>query len=263
LYLGGTYLVGFTAGAKSLKDFHDLSFILFGLFFLVVANIFLYGVNDYFDKDTDAFNEKKGNKEHLLKRVEEKKLRIILWVIFGIFVSLIIYSSSYSIKIILSVFLFLAYFYSAPPLRFKARPFLDFSSNMLYALPGIIGYFQTMQKLPSLLVCSALFFWTSAMHLFSAIPDIESDKKASLKTTAVLLGEKKSLFLCAIFWLSCVSILYTLTKSALVLVGLIYIITPLLLIFYPKYISKVYWFFPYINMGVGFIIFAYFFYKVW
>ena len=51
LYLGGTYLVGYSAGIQQLTDFSTPIFWLYLLFFLLIANVFLYGINDYADED--------------------------------------------------------------------------------------------------------------------------------------------------------------------------------------------------------------------
>jgi 4-hydroxybenzoate polyprenyltransferase len=158
------------------------------------------------------------------------------------------------------LFFILATFYSTPPLRFKAKPFLDFSSNILYAIPGIIGYVLLSNSFPSWPVLLALFCWTSAMHLFSAIPDIEADAKAKLTTTAVLLGEQPSLLLCFVFWFltALIPIIY---GYALPLTLLLWIYPGLIIIAWGRKLNlaKVYWWFPYITGTLGFISYWYFF----
>jgi 4-hydroxybenzoate polyprenyltransferase len=66
LYLGGTYLVGYAAGITTYHEFLRPTFWVHFLFFLIPANIFLYGINDYYDEDTDQFNTKKQTHEQLL-----------------------------------------------------------------------------------------------------------------------------------------------------------------------------------------------------
>ena len=63
LYLGGTYLTGFIIGANSLTNFTTGKFLLHLIYFMIPANILLYGINDLFDQDTDIFNHKKEDKE--------------------------------------------------------------------------------------------------------------------------------------------------------------------------------------------------------
>jgi 4-hydroxybenzoate polyprenyltransferase len=253
LYLAGTYLVGYTAGTTSAAAFFQLDFIVFFIYFLFPANIFLYGINDYFDHDTDQFNEKKGSAEHLLLTTERKQLKITL---IGITLGtiLLFFIATQLSQILLALFLFLSFAYSALPFRFKAKPIIDFSSNILYGIPGFIGYALTTNSLPTWQIVLAVFCWTSAMHLFSAIPDIKSDSLAKIKTSAVFFGQRLSLIVCGILWLTCVAFSYT-YFGYLALIGLIYPTIPLLLLREPTSISKVYWFFPYINALIGFLLF--------
>ncbi|MEF8937724.1 MAG: lycopene elongase, partial [Halovenus sp.] len=59
-YLAGPVIVGVVYGASSQADlFTPLTVELF-LYFLIPANIFLYGINDIFDADIDQLNPKKS-----------------------------------------------------------------------------------------------------------------------------------------------------------------------------------------------------------
>ncbi|MFM7088214.1 MAG: hypothetical protein ACKOW9_01625, partial [Candidatus Paceibacterota bacterium] len=72
LYLAGPFLVGYTASAFSLDAFSDWRFWVLLFYFLIPANILLYGVNDLADQDTDAFNAKKDDKEGRLVDYQRK-----------------------------------------------------------------------------------------------------------------------------------------------------------------------------------------------
>lgn len=257
LYTGGTYAVGYAAGATSLAAFTAINFWLYLLFFLVLANIFLYGINDFCDADTDQFNTKKGDQENLLKNSQRKFLCIVLIILVGINGLFAIFAGSVLIQVLLGIFLLLSYLYSAPPVRFKARPIVDFASNILYGVPGFIGYVQTTGHLPSWQVIIAVFFWTGAMHLFSAIPDIASDKQAGLLTTAVFFKSKFSLWLCFAFWfLSWLIVMFGLKLYVLGIVGVLYPVAPLLLMRREDLIKNIYWYFPIYNALVGFVLFV-------
>jgi 4-hydroxybenzoate polyprenyltransferase len=81
------------------------------------------------------------------------------------------------------------------PFRLKSIPFLDSLSNILYVIPAFSYYIAvTGQQIDSWIILGALA-WNAGMHLYSAIPDIEPDKQTKINTTAVFLGEKKSLYL--------------------------------------------------------------------
>ncbi|MFC6725835.1 lycopene elongase, partial [Halobium palmae] len=62
-YLAGPVVVGVAFGARSVSElFTPVALALFA-YFLVPANVLLYGVNDVFDADVDEENPKKEERE--------------------------------------------------------------------------------------------------------------------------------------------------------------------------------------------------------
>lgn len=252
-YLAGPYLVGFAIVQTQFRDMLSFQFLYGLFFFLIPANVFLYGINDLSDRDTDAFNPKKTSRE--LKTTDSNR---------GIYLNAVLISAALAAplfimmplfaSLLLLVFMLLSAFYSAPPFRLKAKPFVDSASNILYAFPAFIAMYQfagTTLPLPAL---AAIFAWTAAMHLFSAIPDITSDSKAGLRTTAVVLGERWSLFTCALLW--------TFTAVISVFYSMMFIFMfayPTLCFWLLKersaHIERIYWLFPYINTVIGFMLY--------
>ncbi len=262
IYTAGTYLLGSLIGNINFNFLTSWEFLLTLLFFLVPANFFLYGINDLYDDDTDKFNTKKNSYENRLKTGDRNNLKILLvctLIIFLIYTALL---QNGSLKITLFFFLFLSYFYSAKPLRFKSKPVIDSLSNFLYILPGIFGYIQTSGQIPPLLPVIGFWAWAAAMHLFSAIPDITPDKKAGLLTTAVFYGKNTSLIICALLWLVFTLITLYQFKEFLLLPIIIYPLIPLVLLINKSLsVSKVYKFFPLINTAFGFTAFIIIFTK--
>lgn len=259
LYLGGTYLIGYTAGVSSREDFLTWTFWLHLLYFMIPANIFLYGVNDLFDEETDTLNEKKGTKEHLLRMDERERLLKLVFGLFLLTVLYVFYQPDLVSSFIFALFVFLSYYYSAPPIRFKSRPLLDFSSNVLYVLPGLLGYYHVSEILPRWEIVFGLFCWTGAMHLFSAVPDIEADKQARVQTTAVYYGKDLALYICFFLWsvFAFCMVRYSGLGSSIML-SLIYPFIILYIWSFPQVpLTKVYWWFPYINGFLGFALFWY------
>lgn len=253
VYIAGTYLVSFSFGITSIYDYSTI-FFLFLLYFLFIANFFIYGVNDLFDWETDKKNPKKTSKEYKLEQKDKLQLKILLSISFLISILVILIDFSYTLLLLFLIFLFCSYFYSAKPLRFKEKPFVDSISNVLYIMPGIIGFYQSSGELPSLFIILSAWAWATAMHLFSAIPDIKYDKQAGLNTTAIYFGKRNSLFLTSFLWiLSGLFIFFIYPILSLILV--IYSLIPLVSYFKKLNLSKVYWFFPYLNAIVGFILF--------
>lgn len=247
-YFAGTYAVGYSLAATSTEQF-GLIFFAFLLYFTLPANFFIYGINDYFDFDTDRLNPKKKHKEYLLKKENKKTIKNLLYIPLILAFILVLFMPNTAPFLI--AFLVLGALYSAPPIRFKARPYLDSISNTFYVIPGFLGYYQLTGQMPSLIITLAVLLWPIALHLYSAVPDIKPDKKAKLKTTATVIGKTKSLFLCSFIWLI-VSILVFTQSTFLGILALTYVIIPLLSF---KDTLKVYWYYPYINAILGFVLF--------
>ena len=252
IYTAGTYVVGYSLGSPGFESFFRPEYLLYLIYFFFPANLLIYGVNDYWDGRTDEHNPKKGTKEEKLTDRKKKRLAGMLVITLCISLILILFQDNVS-RILFSVFLLLSYFYSAKPIRFKSIPVLDFSSNMLYIMPGIFGFYIASGSLPGFLLVLGGYFHISAMHIFSAIPDMEYDRKAKIRTTVTVIGKKLSLFLCVMFW----SLLSYLAISLsgfhpLSFLVLIYPFVPLALLLKNNLeIEKVYWFFPYINTLLG------------
>jgi 4-hydroxybenzoate polyprenyltransferase len=257
IYTGGTYVVGYALGMETFAAFFRPEYYLYLLFFFVPANVFIYGVNDYWDRETDAANPKKGGREHRASDTERRDLLLLTAAVAGLSLLLLAVQDTTE-RILFLLFLFLSYFYSARPLRFKEVPFLDFSSNMLYVIPGIFGYYLAGGSLPSIPLLIAAYLHISAMHLFSAIPDIAYDRDAGISTTAVVLDRRASLTLCLVFW-SLLAIFAIVLSGffPLAFLVLIYPLIPALLLTGDRIsIDDAYWYLPYVNTCLGGLLFS-------
>lgn len=257
IYTGGTYVVGYALGFTGLADFFLPQYYLYLFYFFIPANIFIYGVNDYWDRETDLLNPKKDDKEYRIKNKEFKKLLRVLYLVTGFSLILMVFQNTGE-RLIFGSFLLLSYFYSAKPLRFKDKPFIDFSSNYLYVMPGIFGFYLVCHSIPSIFILIGAYMHISAMHIFSAIPDIEFDKKAGITTTPVFIGKRASLFLCLFFWSGLALIVIYLARFyPLSFLVFLYPLFPLVLILKSNLkIEKVYWYLPYVNTVLGGILFT-------
>ncbi|WP_292519165.1 prenyltransferase [Methanoculleus sp.] len=255
IYTGGTYVVGYALGMDAWTAFFDPGYILFLCYFFFPANIFIYGVNDWWDQDTDRFNPKKDVKEYRVREADGRALLLLLALLGAASLALLFWLDAVGKALLLS-FLFLSYFYSAPPLRFKEVPVLDFSSNMLYVVPGILGYYIASGALPPVALVVAGYLHIAAMHLFSAIPDIGWDAAAGMTTTAVVLGRRRSLLLCLAFWSGLAALVISAGLTPLSLLVLVYPAVPLVLLLREGIsIDRVYWYLPFINTSLGGLVF--------
>lgn len=220
-------------------------------------NFFLYGINDYFDRDTDLLNPKKKTHEHLLENTEYRRVLVGSGIVFVCALYIFFQLTQPLAKVFFTLFVALSFWYSAPPFRFKARPVWDAYSNVLYALPGFVAYTELTGLFPHVSVILAALCWTAALHTFSAIPDRKSDAQVGIQTTAVLLGHHKALLFVGANWLiAAVLFLYVLGW-----VGSIFFAYPLLVFMLRaaplSVIEKWYWRLPLINGVLGFIGFWY------
>lgn len=249
LYLAGPALVGMVFGASNPSELlTPLNLFLF-LYFLIPANIMLYGINDYFDRDVDEENPKKDEKE---AKWQPGKLTDGT-VLASAVLSLGLLVLPQITWIWSAAFLFLSLEYSAPPLRFKIRPFLDSISNGLYLMPFVISFTAVNGSIPPLSVIAGGWLWTMAMHTFSAIPDIEPDRKAGIDTTATFLGRKRTLMYCSAVWMLSMIVFGFYSR---LLAGL-FAVYPVLIgaiVLMDIDVGRAYWWYPYINAAVGMVI---------
>lgn len=250
LYLAGPALLGMILGADSIGQLMTVRNFLIFLYFLIPANIMLYGVNDYFDREIDRKNPKKEDKEEAYRENQFTDSIIVMAIVTSIPVTVPLADSAWPFMI---AFLALSVSYSAPPLRFKARPFFDSLSNGLYILPLAVGYSSITGDNPPVLPLAAGWAWSMAMHTFSAIPDIKPDKEAGVETTATFIGQKRSYMYCTILWFTAAIIGGLWSFSAGLLLGL-YPVLAVAFYFSNLEDSEVYWYYPYINSVIGMIL---------
>ncbi|MGC5170011.1 UbiA family prenyltransferase [Microbacterium sp. DT81.1] len=165
-------------------------------------NLLIYGVNDIFDQDTDALNPRKGSIEGA--RIEPGEVRLIACAVavsnlpFLVYFVLALPPLAVALIVLYTgVFVF----YSTPPVRFKARPFLDSLSNAAYGLPLLIMP-VALGEPPVWPAVTGLLAWSVAKHAFDAVQDIEEDRVSGITTTAVRLGPRGTAVWSGAWWLA-------------------------------------------------------------
>jgi len=197
LYLAGPVLVGAVYGAQRLGTVAIPEVAVLFAYFLVPANVYLYGVNDRFDRDTDQYNPKKDGREARYRQGWPVTLVVAGSGLLLLPVAAVLPEVTWGY---LAGWAVLATAYSAPPARLKARPLLDSLSNGLYVLPGMAAYAALAGQHPPLAAVLGAWAWSMAMHTFSAVPDVEADRAAGVSTTATWLGPRRALWYCGLLW---------------------------------------------------------------
>ena len=247
LYLAGPVAVGVTYGIADVGELFTPTTVALAAYFLLPANVLLYGVNDVYDADIDEINPKKENRESRWQGDRTVVAAVVGSGVLGLGTFAITPAVAWPYLV---GFFALAIGYSAPPLRFKATPFADSASNGLYVLPGAAAYATVAGTHPPLAALVGAWLWTMGMHTFSAIPDIEPDRAAGIRTTATVLGETRTYGYCLVCWTAAAAAFATLDLRLGALLGA-----------YPLFVSwvavssvdvaRAYWWVPALNTVVG------------
>jgi len=247
LYLAGPVVVGVAAAAETVPDlFLPVGFALFG-YFLLPANVLLYGVNDIFDAEIDTENPKKTERE---ARWQGGPAVIGSVVASGLLAVPLFAITATAAWPWLAGFLVLAVQYSAPPARFKTTPLLDSLSNGLYILPGIAAYAAIAGMQPPAMAVVGAWLWTMGMHTFSAIPDIDPDRRAGIRTTATWLGKRRTYGYVAACWLAAAGAFAVVN----IRLGTLMAVYPIFVAWVATSsvaVDRAYWWFPALNTAVG------------
>jgi 4-hydroxybenzoate polyprenyltransferase len=250
LYLAGPVIVGVAAAARTPAELFDPLAVALFAYFLLPANLFLYGVNDLFDADVDAENPKKEGRE---ARWQGGRVVVAAVVVSGLLGAGLFAATPALAWPYLVGFGFLAVEYSAPPFRFKTTPFLDSASNGLYILPGAAAFAALSGTHPPLAALVGAWLWTMGMHTFSAIPDIEPDREAGIETTATVLGEERTYAYCGAAWISA-AIAFAFVDTRISLLLLAYPVVVFALYWSEVPTERAYWWYPALNTLVGMVL---------
>ncbi len=253
------YLLGpFAVGAVASGTQSDLGWPLLWLtavYFTFPANLLVYGVNDIFDYETDKDNPKKVDYEAFVTKAEHPALWrwILIWNLP--FLGLLFFLPWQSI-VAIGLFLFLSLQYSSPPIRAKARPFVDSAFNILYIMPGLTGFWLLTPSETLWPAIIAAGLWSMAMHSYSAVPDIETDLKANTPTIATKLGFTTTLVYCFTLYTVAYLLMIPYLGDLAHILGLTYLgLMVLTELRGPAHSFAVYQLFPKVNTLTGFLLF--------
>ena len=247
LYLAGPVLVGAVFGAGSVGDLLSPAVLALFAYFLLPANLFLYGVNDVFDAAVDRENPKKEGRESRYRGDAATRWAVVVSAALGLALLAVLPAAAAPWMV---GFLVLGAAYSAPPLRLKTRPPLDSLSNGLYVLPGAAAYAALAGTAPPALAVVGGWLWAMAMHTFSAIPDVSPDRRAGIETTATVLGPGLAAGYCGVLWLFAAGVFALLD----VRLGLLFLVYPALLAGIALgrvRVDRAYWWYPAVNAAAG------------
>ena len=159
-------------------------------------NLYLYGINDLYDRASDAANPRKGGAEGALLRGRDvAPLRVALvaaGLVPGLIMAVALPAPANLMPLIAILF---ATLYSAPWfVRARAVPLLDsVVSSIHFLIPPIAGLLLGVE-VDSVWIAplAALALWGVASHALGALQDVSADKRSGIATVATLLGERRT-----------------------------------------------------------------------
>ncbi len=181
---------GFVASYFIIGNQIDLTFWVGVLYFSVVYNLMMYGVNDIFDYESDILNPRKtGIDGSVMAKTKHPKLWLYIALSNIPFTIYLLSVGDFVANVWLVFMIFMVWAYSVKGLRFKEIPFLDsVTSSFHYTSPFIYGGLlvgNTDLYIPAFLI---YFTWVAANHAFGAIQDITPDREAGIGSIAAKLG---------------------------------------------------------------------------
>ncbi len=259
LYQAGTFLVG-GAAAFAQGSIAESSFVVlaaFLVYFLFPANLYIYGINDLFDYETDRLNPKKIEYEALVMPSEHTYLWYAILITTIPFLGFLYGMNLPSILGFLA-FLFFAAFYSAPPIRAKAIPGLDsFFSAGHYVATGAFAYLLAGGTHFSFIPVLAAMAWAMAMHAYSAVPDIVADLASQVSTVATALGKQRTILISTFLYAAAAFLSFHYLGYASLVLFTVYAL--LMIVSYRTHseatLFSIYTIFPIINAASGMVIF--------
>ncbi|ANF22136.1 UbiA prenyltransferase family protein [Thermococcus piezophilus] len=193
--------IGLLGVAMSFPDCPDVYDALILVVSLVLYVAYAFAINNCFDADTDSLNPAKRHKNP----VASGELSFRAGVISSLSIILPGILLSYSLGLgefaIYLAMVALATVYSAPP-RLKARPIIDVLSHGIFfgVLPFLYGaYFDGILTRGEITIAVAVLLYSFALELRNHLGDYESDLRAGLKTTPIVLGREASETLVVVF----------------------------------------------------------------
>lgn len=157
----------------------------------VAYNLFLYGINDLYDLQTDRRNPRKGGAEGAMLHDGDLPTLRHLLVVAASTSALFVLTGTLTAPVAAVIGIVFATAYSAPWLvRARAVPILDsVISATHFVIPAVAGLalggvFESAWIAPLL----AFFFWNMASHVVGALQDVEADRRSGISTVGTRFG---------------------------------------------------------------------------
>jgi len=203
-FIPHVYRIGNRITIENLTDLFTSSPLYLALIVVFTAQIFLFASNDYFDRHIDDLDEKKRLRNPFCTgRVTTKEVWALL-----IATSIISLVASLFFSLFAFLFtafaLFVFYFYTAEPLRFKNKVGADVLSHGIFI--NTFPYFFCLVVLwdfssGTVFLLAVLMMRSAIAQLLQEIRDYEVDKKVE-RNTVTTLGQRKTVRIVFVIYLA-------------------------------------------------------------
>lgn len=177
--------------AGVVPGWRELALIAFATFPL---NLFVYALNDLHDLASDRSNPRKGSAEGArASAVSLRALNRAALVANAPFAAFFVVTAPAPRAVLaLAAIYFVAWAYSAPPLRAKSRPGWDSLANAGYVLPLVFACLYMEAPAPPWREAVAFAIWAIGSHAFTSVQDVAADRAGGVRTIATALGASAS-----------------------------------------------------------------------
>ena len=157
-------------------------------------------INDFFDKELDKKVSRTKNRP--LARGALNNTDVLFFILFQLFIGLIVVVQ-FSLKVIFFSFLIIPLIFIYPILK-RVTYFPQIFLGLIFNWGVIVGFLSQNNELNVGVVYLYLsgFFLTIAYDTIYAFQDLEDDKKAGIKSTAVLFEKNSTFFILSSLFLS-------------------------------------------------------------
>ena len=186
---------------------------------------YAFSINNCFDVDTDSKNPAKVKKNPIASgELSFREGLAISALLAATGLGLASMTNRRTLEIY-ALMLILATLYSAPP-RLKARPVVDVLSHGLFfgGLPFIYGaLIDGSLSEAEILMATGITLYSFALELRNHLSDYESDLRAGLRTTPIVIGKGRSELLVEVFSVLAIAVtLYTLKPHLIIASSLMF-----------------------------------------
>jgi 4-hydroxybenzoate polyprenyltransferase len=167
------------------------------------AQMFLFAGNDYYDRHVDALDKKKRKRNPICAGKVTPIEAIILLVATAAIALIVSLIFNFLAFLFTALALFVFYFYTAEPIRFKRRVGLDVLSHAIFinTFPFLIAMIALWDfHFEAIFLLFVLVFRSATAQILQEIRDYNVDKKVE-QNSVIVLGQKTSAWLVFIFYL--------------------------------------------------------------